>query len=223
MWVSFAKKLSKHSRLHLGIKITPKNFWYCGIIVLFCAMMYYCVLGMVWLFFGMFWLMWQIAKWSFILIRRGIRALSRSGSQSDELSSAASKLSVAGVYYYTKNLESVCIPNPFYSLSPDKLAQKFPNGKRIYKYKRNGYTAELEEEPTNPHDPNAIKVLISGQIIGHIPREMCTSVKKQMRRNKVHSVPAVVSGGRYKVLDSEDGFITSESSFSVEIELPFRL
>lgn len=169
---------------------------------------------------GLAFLLWQF--WPLIRQQKS-GAVSSSGAQVAKPTSSGERISVAGVYYYTKNLESVCIPNPFYSLSPDKLAQKFPNGKRIYKYKRNGYTAELEEEPTNPHDPNAIKVLISGQIIGHIPREMCTSVKKQMRRNKVHSVPAVVSGGRYKVLDSEDGFITSESSFSVEIELPFRL
>lgn len=37
----------------------------------------------------------------------------------------------------------------------------------------------LEPEPTNPHDPNAIKVIASdGHHVGYVPKDMTTQVRK---------------------------------------------
>lgn len=77
MWVSWSAKLGKHSRLHLRRKITVKNFWYYGLLAMVYAIFYYCLLAAAWLFFGVFWLIWQCIKWPCVLLWRGVRALFR--------------------------------------------------------------------------------------------------------------------------------------------------
>ena len=37
---------------------------------------------------------------------------------------------------------------------------------------------ELVPEPDNPHDPNAIKVIMNGQHIGYVPKEKTADIKK---------------------------------------------
>ena len=39
------------------------------------------------------------------------------------------------------------------------------------------HPVELVEEPTNKHDPNAIKVVVDGKHIGYVPAKYCKKVK----------------------------------------------
>lgn len=43
----------------------------------------------------------------------------------------------------------------------------YPASRRI----KTTVIATLEPEPTNPHDPNAIKVLVDGRHVGYVPRQ----------------------------------------------------
>jgi len=42
-----------------------------------------------------------------------------------------------------------------------------------------GDEVNLEPEPTNPHDPNAIKVLWKTQFIGYIPKDFTSFIRSQ--------------------------------------------
>ena len=55
----------------------------------------------------------------------------------------------------------------------------------------------LEEEPTNPYDPNAIKVLINGEFVGYVPKES-TEIMKELSQYAVvlHSVRKYGGGSR---------------------------
>ena len=37
-------------------------------------------------------------------------------------------------------------------------------------------TATLEREPTNPYDPNAVKVVVGGEHIGYVPKEKAVAL-----------------------------------------------
>jgi len=48
----------------------------------------------------------------------------------------------------------------------------------------------LSPEPTNPHDPNAIRILKEGTQIGYVPRVYCTAILLAMS-NKLNLVAKV--------------------------------
>lgn len=54
-------------------------------------------------------------------------------------------------------------------------------------------TATLVPEPSNPHDPNAVAVVIDGHHVGYIPRELAPSVLQVVGR-KPFEVPAKIEG-----------------------------
>jgi len=56
-------------------------------------------------------------------------------------------------------------------------------------------TATLVPEPSNPHDPNAVAVVIDGHHVGYIPRELAAGVL-QMTGWKPFEVPAKIEGSR---------------------------
>ena len=86
---------------------------------------------------------------------------------------------------------------------------------------------QLIEEPENEHDPNAIKVVIDGVHVGYIKAGSCSHVKKLLRENKISSISAEISGGKYKMLvpgDDYDSFDLDRDSspFFVTVELHIR-
>jgi len=57
---------------------------------------------------------------------------------------------------------------PFRGLDPNSIAE--------------GETVTLEPEPSNPHDPNAIKVIqdSTGACIGYVPREATQAIREAL-------------------------------------------
>ena len=53
---------------------------------------------------------------------------------------------------------------------------------------RDDYVVELVEEPTNKHDPNAIKVIVDGHHIGYIPAKKCTKVKTILHSGTIKEI-----------------------------------
>ena len=101
--------------------------------------------------------------------------------------------SVVGLKYRMKDVTSILSESEDYD-DPD------PEEGRIYKYYTYYGPCELEPEPTNKHDPNAIKVIVDGVHIGYIPSEKCHLAKKYMEMNP--SARVEIYGGPYKEYDS---------------------
>ena len=59
-------------------------------------------------------------------------------------------------------------------------------------------TAALIPEPTNPHDPNAIRVEIDGKLVGYLPREKAVAygplVNEPAERGRTAVCEAMVAG-----------------------------
>lgn len=60
-------------------------------------------------------------------------------------------------------------------------------------------SAVLVCEDDNPHDPNAIAVMISGRKVGHLPRSEAAAFRQLLRRHGIENLPvrcdALVIGG----------------------------
>lgn len=110
---------------------------------------------------------------------------------------------VAGVSYKQKEIESLACENPDYSLSKKELCDQYNDGDTIYKYKFYISDVKLEPEPTNEHDPNAIKVIADNVHIGYIKAGKCSEVKNLLNSGKKLSLDIEIHGGPYKLLYSD--------------------
>lgn len=69
---------------------------------------------------------------------------------------------VTGIGYRLNNLLELAEINKEYSYGKKRLIEEELVEERVWKYSFYPRTAELAPEPDNPHDPNAIRVLVDG-------------------------------------------------------------
>ena len=105
---------------------------------------------------------------------------------------------VAGIYNYKENISKLATPMKKWSMTDEQLIQKYP-GKKIYKNYYANEPLQLVYEPTNPYDPNAIKVFINNLHVGYVPKEQCTRIKQILETGAV-TITATVSGGDSKII-----------------------
>jgi len=74
-------------------------------------------------------------------------------------------------------------------------------------------------EPTNAYDPNALKVMINGALVGYIPRDQALRLREQAeavdRPNATLEVAAQITGG-WRTNQHDEG------SFGVKLGIPLR-
>ena len=105
---------------------------------------------------------------------------------------------VAGLYYHEDNLIKAATNNKMYYLDNEKLIAT--GKKRIYRYFFGGEMT-FEEEPTNKHDKNAVKILLNGYFIGYVPAEFAAKMKSVMAKKSIIKVEYKIKGGDYKVIE----------------------
>ena len=110
---------------------------------------------------------------------------------------------VAGISFKKEQVESLGILNPDYDMTKREIIDSYLMDERIYQYEFLGLTAQLIEEPDNPHDSNAIKVITDGVHIGYIKKESCSHIKKLIKDNRILDIRAEIGGGKYKLLYSD--------------------
>lgn len=92
--------------------------------------------------------------------------------------------------------------NPDYNLSKSQLINAGLVDEFVYQYTFNPQSVELMPEPSNEHDPNAIKVIVDGVHIGYIKKGSCAHIRNLMANNGIKSIGAKIYGGKYKVVNS---------------------
>ena len=91
---------------------------------------------------------------------------------------------------------SVLACNPLFELSTADLIQKGFAGKRIYKYYADySQYVTLVPEPTNPHDKNAVAILVRGMLFGYVAREVAPDIKRLLVKGHISAVYLRISGG----------------------------
>lgn len=133
---------------------------------------------------------------------------------------------VAGTDYYdAKKVLKLCkdedlfIENDDYSMKNSDILDEYFDGDRIYKYEPVSLSFRLESEPDNPHDPNALKVIVTQfdkeYMVGYVPSNKFKKVIESISNNITPSLSIV--GGSYKQVDDDEvKTVKSEYSFMLE-------
>lgn len=100
--------------------------------------------------------------------------------------------------------------NDDYTLSKQQIIDLGMEDEKIYQYGGERLCATLEREPNNPHDPNAVRVLMVGDFIGYIPADASAHVAALLDHGAITDVRARIVGGPCKYYDSEEGCIVKE-------------
>ena len=125
---------------------------------------------------------------------------------------------VAGTSFRQKEIESLGQENSQYYCSKKELIDDYMIDERIYQYEFFPASVQLVEEPDNKYDPNAIKVIIDNMHVGYIKKGSCAHVKKLLRHNRISSITASISGGKYKYISSDYDVEKDEDVYTMETD-----
>ena len=123
---------------------------------------------------------------------------------------------VAGVPYYMDNLMSMAEENYLYAYKKQDLIVIGRTDEKIYKQIFTTSHLDLAHEPDNPHDPNAIKVLLDNKLVGYIPKDDCQHILDIMDNDLFVSANCEVTGGKYKMVNEDYDCIKDKSTYKME-------
>ena len=118
----------------------------------------------------------------------------------NEISEDAYSFEAVGIQYRLDNLMSVAEQSRNYNWDDDKILQKYSEGQILYKYFFNNSRGTLVPEPTNQHDPNAIKVELNGIHVAYVPAHLCKDVNFLLQQGYTPRVSA--KGGPRKIIQN---------------------
>lgn len=133
---------------------------------------------------------------------------------------------IAGVTSYMKNIMSIAIENDDYPKTKRELVDDFLIDERVFQYFWDVLKVELIEEADNPHDKNAIKVLIDDVHVGYIKKGSCSHIKKLIKSGNIAKISAQIGGGKYKYVYEDEyteKYIMDKGSLPIGITLEIEL
>ena len=117
----------------------------------------------------------------------------------------AEKFKVAGVTRYEDNIKSLSEENEDYSLSDNELLDLYDVGQEINKYEFYPEKVELIQEPENPYDENAVRVLVDGEMVGYIKKGETSQAKTLISALNYCGAEVESMGlGDYKLICEDD-------------------
>ena len=126
-----------------------------------------------------------------------------------------------GVSYYENNIRKLACSNPDWKLSAAQLLDNGKAGKRVFKHNYINKPVKLIEEIDNPHDENAVAVVIAGELVGYISREDNIHVKDILQNHEIKALSGFIGGGEYKIIDEDGDFVKDVLGFSVNIRMKY--
>lgn len=130
--------------------------------------------------------------------------------------SKGQKHRLAGVKYYEKNIMELAVENPDYTLKKNEIIKAGRAEETIWKYNFPEEPVTLEFEPENEHDPNAIKVLLSGLHIGYIKAGSCVRVRNLILNDKIDRIVCNIGGGPYKCVEDQNYDVEGKPDYHME-------
>lgn len=174
-----------------------------------------------WLFKLPFYLIGLLAK----LIAGGINMLrhwispKKQVAMNNEVNKDACSFEAVGVNYRLDDLLPLAEPSRTYTWDDDKLLQKYGDDQTIYKYFFNNLYGSLVPEPSNPHDPNAIKVELNNVHVAYVPADLCDDVKELLLQGYTPRVS--VRGGPCKQI--KNGVVTDvDKKFRIYVDMTIK-
>lgn len=128
---------------------------------------------------------------------------------------------VAGESHYKRTIASLGTKKPDYNLTPQEMLRKYGAGESVFQYSFKKMAAEVVPEPTNPHDRNALKIMIGGKHVGYIPRELTSEACRYLSKSNAHWT-AEISWGPFRRVKERGPSISLESKdydFSIQLSV----
>ena len=119
---------------------------------------------------------------------------------------------VAGTHYRQDDIEELMDDNPEYGYTKKEIKENALEDTRLYKYNIAVINADLVPEPDNPHDPNAIKVMADGVLVGYVPAAETETVRQLTSEKEIVKIQCSIYGGEYKFLSYDDSTIRKGST-----------
>lgn len=110
---------------------------------------------------------------------------------------------VTGIEHYLDNLLKLAVPNSNYDMTKREIIDYGMTDQNIWEYEFYPSKLELQPEPDNSHDPNAIKVLIDDQHVGYIKSGSCKHLLNVIDQDRFIGATCKIGGGKYKRVDEE--------------------
>lgn len=127
----------------------------------------------------------------------GVSSVKRNSDQ-PYLPKVGKSYRIVGLDHRKGNVMKLAKENPLYRLDKAAILKQDLVETYIHKHIFADGPAELVQEPENPHDPNAIKVIVAGQHIGYIKAGSCAHLNKVINEGRVEKILCRIYGGPYK-------------------------
>lgn len=126
--------------------------------------------------------------------------------------------------YFTDNVEKL-ISKMKIPVNNNYIMEKAEKSFKVYKYRSIQVPVNLEFEPKNEHDSNAIKVTVPVGLeniqLGYIKREENIQIGSYLKDKRVYNINATLFGGPIKVL-SGNGPVDQSERYKVAISMLIR-
>lgn len=123
---------------------------------------------------------------------------------------------VTGVQHYADNLLKIAVPNSNYDMSKKEIIDFGLTDQYIWEHEFYPSKLELQPEPDNPHDPNAIKVLIDDMLVGYIKSGSCKHLLNIIEQGRFLGASCKIGGGRYKRVNEDYDYDRDKSTYSLD-------
>lgn len=130
---------------------------------------------------------------------------------------------IAGAKYYEANIAKLACKNPAYNYTQKEIIAKKLFCKNIYEYTFAPKITELIPDPENPHDPNAIKVIIDEQHVGFIKSGSCTRILKLMQEDRIAKIESNIYGGKFQNLWTDGKEIQQHEKGKTEYKIEITI
>ena len=103
--------------------------------------------------------------------------------------------------------------------------RKYYDADLVWDYLRVGQTLRLERDMQNPHDPNAIKVMMNGAHVGYITAQGTARVKEYLESGNIESITGKITGGpvRYTTVSSNGNYYAQERDTNYDARFTMHL
>lgn len=123
---------------------------------------------------------------------------------------------VTGIQHYLDNLLDLAVPNSNYDMTKKEIIDFGMTDQYIWECEFYPSKLELQPEPDNPHDSNAIKVLIDDKHVGYIKSGSCKHLLNVIEQDRFMGATCKIGGGKYKRVDEEYDYDRDKSTYTLD-------
>lgn len=131
---------------------------------------------------------------------------------------------VAGISNYGEAIKALSEgqENDWFTATKKELKENYMLDEKIYQYDFAIRKTELLPEPDNPHDKNAIKVMMDQELVGYVPKTKCKAIKEILDTKEIKLMTGEIYGGKYKCV-SDDDIEKGETEYGAMVQIVYYI